>query len=87
MLMVFFGFFFFFNVLLVMFQSYVLFWCQESTSGCLQSYCVISLLQASMYNKVINICASVKHFCYESGVLLNESLQKSFVISPFVPHH
>lgn len=44
-----------FYVLLVMFQSYVLFWCQEGTSGCLQSYCVISLLQASLYNKVINI--------------------------------
>lgn len=44
-----------FYVLLVMFQSYVLFCCQEGTSGCLQSYCVISLLQASMYDKVINI--------------------------------
>lgn len=31
------------------------FWRQKSTSGCLQSYCVIGLLQASMYNKVINI--------------------------------
>lgn len=45
----------FFYVLLVMFQSYVLFWRQKSTTGCLQSYCVISLPQASMYNKVINI--------------------------------
>ena len=45
----------FFYVLLVMFQFYVLLWHQKSTAGCLQPYCVISLPQASIYNKVINI--------------------------------
>lgn len=38
-----------------MFQSPVLSWRQQSTTGCLPSRCVISLPQAPMCNKVINI--------------------------------
>ena len=80
-----------FEVILVMFQSYVLFWRQKSTTGCLQSYCVMSLPQASMYNKVINIekegpqligTQSYNHKELNSASNLNEPYSGS-IVSPW----